>query len=226
MTRSAVIAVYASIVSAVRVIIVPSAAFAKTVWMPSVSAGTDAQTVQRFVRTAVKNAKTARTMRCAESAVYASIVSAVRATTVRNAANAKTAWMPSVSAATAAQTVRRCVRTATKSVQTVPRKKSAADATSARTVQAVTETFAITAKPARCALNLSVSAVAGAQSVQSESVPNAMKNAVNVPMMNFVLTAVSAVTVQAKKTSVPTAEFATTVSTWSVSAAADARTAP
>ena len=165
-------------------------------------------------------------MRCAESAVYASIVSAVRATTVRNAANAKTAWMPSVSAATAAQTVRRCVRTATKSVQTVPRKKSAADATSARTVQAVTETFAITAKPARCALNLSVSAVAGAQSVQSESVPNAMKNAVNVPMMNFVLTAVSAVTVQAKKTSVPTAEFATTVSTWSVSAAADARTAP
>ena len=199
-----------------------SAANAKTVWNRFVSAVTAAQTVPRFVRTAEKNAKTARTMRCAESVAYASIVSAVRATTVRNAANVKTVWMPSVSAAMAAQTVQRSVRTVTKSVQTVPRKKSAADATSVRIVQAVTETFAITAKPARCALNLSVSAVAGAQSVQSESVPNA----VNVPMMNFVLTAVSAVTVQAKKTSVPTAEFATTVSTWSVSAAADARTAP
>jgi len=145
--------------------IVRSAAFAKTAWMPSVSAVTDAQTVQRFVRTAEKNAKTARTMRCAESAAYASIVSAVRATTARNAANAKTAWMPSVSAATAAQTVRRCVRTATKSVQTVPRKKSAAAAISAKIVPAGTETFAITAKPARCALNLSVSAVEGARSV-------------------------------------------------------------
>ena len=178
------------------------------------------------VPNAMRSAKIAVTISSAATAGYASNAAAVRATTARNAANVKTAWMPSVSAAMAAQTVQRSVRTVTKSVQTVPRKKSAADATSARTVQAVTETFAITAKPARCALNLSVSAVAGAQSVQSESVPNAMKNAVNVPMMNFVLTAVSAVTVQAKKTSVPTAEFATTVSTWSVSAAADARTAP
>jgi len=226
MTSCAVNAASALTVSAARAIIVPSAVFAKTVWNRFVSAVTAAQTVQRFVRTAVKNAKTVPMTRCAESAVYASIVSAVRATTARNAASAKTAWMPSVSAVTAAQTVQRSVRTVTKSVQTVPRKKSAVDATSVRIAQAVTETSAITAKPARCALNLFVSAEAGAQSVQSESVPNAMKNAVNVPMMNYVLNAASAVTVQAKKTSVPTAEFATTVSTWSVSAAADARTAP
>ena len=165
MTRSAAIAACASIVSAARVTIVRSAANAKTVWNRFVSAVTDAQTVPRFVRTAEKNAKTARTMRCAESAAYASIVSAVRATTVRNAANVKTVWMPSVSAAMAAQTVQRSVRTVTKSVQTVPMKKSAADATSVRIVQAVTETFAITAKPARCARNLSVSAVEGARSV-------------------------------------------------------------
>ena len=120
--------------------------------------------MQRFVRTAEKNAKTALTMRCAESAVYASIVSAGRAIIARNAANAKIAWTTFASAATAAQTVRRSVLTATKNVQTVPRKKSAADVTFVRIVQAVTETFAITAKPARCALNLSVSAVAGARS--------------------------------------------------------------
>jgi len=145
--------------------IVRSAAFAKTAWMPSVSAVTDAQTVQRFVRTAEKNAKTARTMRCAESAAYASIVSAGTATIARNAANARTAWMPSVSVVTDVQGVRQSVRTATKSVQTVPRKKSAVDATSVRIAQAVTETSAITAKPARCALNLFVSAEAGARSV-------------------------------------------------------------
>ena len=104
----------------------PAVRDVKTVPTFVLNAEKSAQTVQRFVRTAVKNAKTALTMRCAESAAYASIVSAVRATTVRNAANAKTVWMPSVSAAMAAQTVQRSVRTVTKSVQTVPRKKSAA----------------------------------------------------------------------------------------------------
>ena len=162
MTSCAVNAASALSVLAARVTIARSAGNAKTVWNRFVSAAMAAQTVQRFVRTAVKNAKTALTMRCAESAAYASIVSAVRATTAQNAANAKTVWMPSVSAAMAAQTVQRSV---TKSVQTVPRKKSAADATSVRIVQAATETFAITAKPARCALNLSVSAAAGARSV-------------------------------------------------------------
>ena len=145
--------------------IVRSAAFAKTAWMPSVSAVTDAQTVQRFVRTAEKNAKTARTMRYAVNAAYASIVSAARAIIVPSAVFAKTVWMQSVSAVTDVQGVRQSVRTATKSVQTVPRKKSAVDATSVRIAQAVTETSAITAKPARCALNLFVSAEAGARSV-------------------------------------------------------------
>ena len=65
-----------------------------------------AQTVQRFVRIAEKNVKTALTMRCAESAVYASIVSAVRVTIARNAVNAKIAWTTFASAATAAQTAR------------------------------------------------------------------------------------------------------------------------
>ena len=131
----------------------------------SVSAETAAQSARWFVLTAVKNAKTVPMTRCAESAAYASIVSAVRATTAQNAANAKTVWMPSVSAVTDVRTARRSVRIATKNVQTVPRKKSAADATSVRIVRVVTETFAITAKPARCALNLSVSAVEGARSV-------------------------------------------------------------
>ena len=90
MTRSAAIAVYASIVSAARVTIARSAASAKTVWMPSVSAVTDAQTVQRFVRTAVKNAKTVRTG-SAVPAVFVTTVSAVRGITAITATNVNTA---------------------------------------------------------------------------------------------------------------------------------------
>ena len=103
--------------------------------------------------------------RFAAIAVYASIVSAARGIIVPIAGSAKCAWNMSVPVATDALSALMFAPSAAKSVQTVPRKTSAADATSVRIVQAVTETFAITAKPARCALNLSVSAVEGARSV-------------------------------------------------------------
>jgi len=74
MTRFAAIAVYASIVSAARVIIVPSAAFARTVWIWSASAVTAVHSVPKYARNAAKNAKPVPTMRYAVNA--ASVLSA------------------------------------------------------------------------------------------------------------------------------------------------------
>ena len=178
-----------------RAITAPNAVNAKTAWIKSAPVATAAQTVQWFVRTAVTNAKTALTVKCVEFAAYASIVSAARATIARSAANVKTVWMPSVSVVTDVQTVQQSARTATKNVPTVRMKRSAEAAISARTVQAETVTSAITARHVRCALNLSVSAVAGARSVSNVFAPNATKNAANVRMMSCVPIAESAETV-------------------------------
>ena len=94
-----------------------SAANAKTVWNRFVSAVTDAQTVPRFVRTAVKNAKTVRTAVFAANAASVSIAWAVKVTTAMDATNASTVlaqFAPAVPRD--AQNARSFVRNATKSV--------------------------------------------------------------------------------------------------------------
>ena len=121
---------------------------------------------------------------------------AERATTVPNAVSARTAWI-SASAETDAWTAQVSALRALKNVQTAPRRKSAADAVSAKIAQAVTVISAITAKPARCARISSASAAADARSAWISSAPNVTKNAPNVHPRKSAADAVSAKIAQA-----------------------------
>ena len=105
-------------------------------------------------------------------------------TTAKNAECARTVLSMYVSAVEAVLNVRQYAPIVTKSVRTALTKKSVADVTYVKTVQAETETSAITARHVRCAQNMFASAEAVALNVRQCAL-NAMKNVQNVLTKKF-----------------------------------------
>ena len=145
------------------------------------------KTVAPFVRIVTKNVPNVLTTKSVEVVISVRIVWAEMETSVTTAVPVSTVRNMFVTAVTGALNVQWFARIVTKHVQSVPRKKSAADVIFVKNVLAETETSVITAKPVSIVQSTSVFADKDVMDVHF-FVPNA-ESSVKTVRKNSVLTA-------------------------------------